>query len=526
MSTTDFRRVASLADLHRTGRKTIRDGNKQIALFAVGDRVLACNNRCPHEGYPLSEGTMGPDCVLTCNWHNWKFDLESGETLVGGDALRRYPVRIDGDDVLLDLADPPAAETVAKALDGLADSFDRHEYDRMAREIARIARAGGDVREAAREAIRRRHDHFEFGTSHAFAAAPDWLALAETVPEDPVRQVAAMTEIAGHIAWDTRFSPTYPYPEGSQAWSADAFVAAIRAEDETTAVRKLRGALAQGLGFADVAPAFYRAALAHYQDFGHALIYSVKAGELIGKLGDGIAEPLLLALTRSLVYATREDLIPEFRAYRPALENWVSGDGPAPAPEDLRRESVTGVLKRLSTSGGQPEAIYDSLLEAAAWQMLHFDIALQGRTDAPVGGNVNWLDFTHAITFANAVRIACRSCPDLWPAGLLQIGCFLGRNSGHLDTEQDTARWQVADPAGFYDGKLESLFDHAQPEYIVSAHLVKLLTAAKVETGARPGRPWEPVLAASVNRFLGEPLKRKHVLRTARQAIGFVSREG
>ncbi|MEQ9326676.1 MAG: Rieske 2Fe-2S domain-containing protein, partial [Rhodospirillales bacterium] len=75
MTATEYRRVASLADLRNAGRKIIRDGDKQIALFAVGDRVLACNNRCPHEGYPLSEGTMGTNCVLTCNWHNWKFDL-------------------------------------------------------------------------------------------------------------------------------------------------------------------------------------------------------------------------------------------------------------------------------------------------------------------------------------------------------------------------------------------------------------------------------------------------------------------
>lgn len=522
----DYRHVASLSALRATGRRIVRDGDKQIALFAVGDRVVACNNRCPHEGYPLSEGSMTPDCVLTCNWHNWKFDLDSGETLVGGDKLRRYPVRIDGDDILLDLADPPADEVIAKSLDGLADSFDRHEYDRMAREIARIARAGGDVRDGVREAVRRRHDHLEYGTTHAFAAAPDWLALAATKSGDLTLQIAAMTEIAGHIAWDTRFAPRYPYPDGRQDWSEDAYVEAIEEEDEATAAGLLRGALAAGLRFGDLAPAFYRAALAHYQDFGHALIYSVKAGELIDRLGDDIAEPLLLALTRSLVYATREDLIPEFRAYGPARESWISAAGAAPSADELRQGSVGSVLDRIARSGGRPEDIYDSLLEAAAWQMLHFDLAIQDRTDAPVGSNVNWLDFTHAITFANAVRIACKRCPELWPAGLLQIGCFLGRNNGHLDTTQQTEHWQIADPAAFYRDRLDNLFDHAQPEYIVSAHLVKLLTAAQAETAALPGRAWHNLLATSVNRFLNEPLKRKHVLRTARQAVGFVAREG
>jgi nitrite reductase/ring-hydroxylating ferredoxin subunit len=39
--------------------------------------------------HALSQGTLSSDCLLTCNWHNWKFDLTAGEALVG-----RNPVRI------------------------------------------------------------------------------------------------------------------------------------------------------------------------------------------------------------------------------------------------------------------------------------------------------------------------------------------------------------------------------------------------------------------------------------------------
>ncbi len=94
-----FVAVADLETLRARGSMVVKRGKKQIVLFASGPAVYACNNRCPHEGYPLSEGTLsagtrGQGCLLTCNWHNWKFDLESGETLVGGDNLRRYPVRL------------------------------------------------------------------------------------------------------------------------------------------------------------------------------------------------------------------------------------------------------------------------------------------------------------------------------------------------------------------------------------------------------------------------------------------------
>ena len=54
------------------------------------------------EGYPLSEGVLTNGCVLTCNWHNWKFDLASGVTLVGGDQVTRFPIRLEGGRVLLE----------------------------------------------------------------------------------------------------------------------------------------------------------------------------------------------------------------------------------------------------------------------------------------------------------------------------------------------------------------------------------------------------------------------------------------
>src|SRR5258708_38385275 len=92
-------RVASMAALQEAGRRIVRVDAKQILLIAIEGQVFACNNRCPHEGYPLSEGTLGPECTLTCNWHNWKFALRTGATLVGGDLLRTYPVERRGDEI-------------------------------------------------------------------------------------------------------------------------------------------------------------------------------------------------------------------------------------------------------------------------------------------------------------------------------------------------------------------------------------------------------------------------------------------
>src|SRR5580698_1900453 len=106
----------TLEELTRRGRKLVRKGGRQILLIASGGQVFAIANRCPHEGYPLSEGTLGPDCVLTCNWHNWKFDLGSGAALVGRDPVRTYATEIRDGQIFVDFSDPPADAQRARAM--------------------------------------------------------------------------------------------------------------------------------------------------------------------------------------------------------------------------------------------------------------------------------------------------------------------------------------------------------------------------------------------------------------------------
>ena len=524
-SDVNFVAACRVDELPMGARRVVKLEGKQIALFNGEKGVFACNNRCPHEGYPLSQGKLTEGCILTCNWHNWKFDMAAGTTLVGADKLRRYPVEVRGGEIWLDIADPPPEVVVARALDSLQESFQSHEYGRMARELVRLTRAGGDALEAVRQAIHWSHEQFEFGATHAHGAAADWLAIRDAYGGDEATKLLPLLEIIGHVNWDSLREARFPFAEGSQDYSAAALVAAIEAEDEKSAVRLVRGALAEGLGYDGIAPALYEAALAHYQDFGHSAIYVVKLGDLSAKLGASVAEPLLLLLVRSLVYARREDLIPEFSHYRDALAA-MAGAGSAPlAPEDVFKTSVNKALDRVVAGAGDAAQTYDVLLEAAARQMLHFNLEIQGLSNNPVSQNASWLDFTHEITFANAVRRICARRPDLWPQALLQMACFLGRNGAFVNGNLDESVWQVRDPKTFLDDQFRKLFDHGQFEYIVSCHLVKLLSAAADEWRCKPGARWQAPLFAAVNRFLHSPLKRKHALRTVNQAIALVGAE-
>lgn len=517
-------RVAAVEELKTKGRMLVKPNGRQIALFDHRGEIFACDNACPHEGYPLSVGTLDGDCQLTCNWHNWKFRLDTGRTLSGGDDVRIYPVRLEDGGIWLDMTEPPMEEVVHRALTGLKQAFRYAEEDRMARELGRIEAAGGDPLEALRAAVGWTYEHLEFGTGHAYAAAADWLTLRKRDAGDEAEHLVPLVETLLHMAWDVRAVPRFAYGDEIAAFDEAAFLAAVEAQDELAAVAQVRGALRDGLNETDLEPAFAKAALAHYQGFGHAAIYTVKTWELSAMLGAEARLPLLLALTRYLTETSREDLIPEFRSYAPSLAASQNGTDAAPPAEAFVSGSVEQILARIAETRAAPQALYRSLLQAAALQMLRFDLSRQDRSDGPVSKNVGWLDFTHAVTFANAGRRLAERVPGLWPAVLLQIGCFLGRNSGYLGNAPGAEDWAVEDPAAFLAEARRGLFDHEATEPIVAAHLVKVLTAVTEEVEIDPAAAYVPDLAAAANRFLHTPLRRKHALRTAKQALALIGR--
>jgi nitrite reductase/ring-hydroxylating ferredoxin subunit len=513
-------------ELARHGRKLLRREGRQVLLIAAGPRVFAIANRCPHEGYPLSEGTLGPDCVLTCNWHNWKFDLATGETLVGRDPVRSYATEIRGDEIFVDLADPPADAQRVRALRGLEAALADNDAARMARESARLERAGFDAREAIGHAFRIRNDYLEDGMTHAHAAAADWLLMAERTNTAEER-LAALLEPLGHIAWDTEGAGRFPYAQSVKEWDSAAFVAALEAEDEDEAIARIRGALANGMRYAQLRAAIGEAALAHYADFGHCAIYTLKTGQLIERLGEDVKEPVLLALTRMLARATREERLPEFRFYARALAEWDGSAKERPRAESYAGNSIKDALQITAASSGRPaREVYDALLGAAAWNLLRFNLAFDRATDNGIADNIGWLDFTHALTFANACRHICEERPDLWPKALLQLALFVGRNAKYVTGVEASEKWRVDDRAAFVAREQRALYDHGIVEPIIACHRLKVLFALEDELAAAPDAPWADEMCAAVNRYLHTPMKRHHGLRNAAQALDFVAKEG
>ena len=104
-----FVRLASLAELevdrgHRV--ELSDDGEIAVALVRTDDGVYAVEDRCSHEDYPLSEGWV-EDHTLECALHGSRFDLKSGEpdSPPAVRPVRVFPVRLEAEDVLVDLPD-------------------------------------------------------------------------------------------------------------------------------------------------------------------------------------------------------------------------------------------------------------------------------------------------------------------------------------------------------------------------------------------------------------------------------------
>jgi thiamine pyrophosphate-dependent acetolactate synthase large subunit-like protein/nitrite reductase/ring-hydroxylating ferredoxin subunit len=97
-------------------RSVVVDG-RSIALARCGARLGALENRCPHQGGPLGEGSIEKG-LLRCPWHGYDYDPITGQPPEGfSDSVTSYPVDERDDGVYVQLPEPrQPTRTVADVL--------------------------------------------------------------------------------------------------------------------------------------------------------------------------------------------------------------------------------------------------------------------------------------------------------------------------------------------------------------------------------------------------------------------------
>lgn len=98
-----WHKVLSDKDELKEGRvMTVTAGHKGICLTHFEGEICALDNKCPHQGGPLGEGSI-ENGFLRCPWHGWDFHPCTGKAPGYDDGVEAYPVKIEGNEVFVGL---------------------------------------------------------------------------------------------------------------------------------------------------------------------------------------------------------------------------------------------------------------------------------------------------------------------------------------------------------------------------------------------------------------------------------------
>ena len=112
-----WHRVAGPEDVPEGRVKTVTAGSQSIALTHVRGQYAAMDNRCPHQGGPLGEGSIEHDakgqCWLRCPWHGWDFDPLTGLPPGGHEdaGQQLFPIEVRADGIYVGVEAEAAHET-------------------------------------------------------------------------------------------------------------------------------------------------------------------------------------------------------------------------------------------------------------------------------------------------------------------------------------------------------------------------------------------------------------------------------
>lgn len=428
-STDRYVRAARLDEIEPEGSRIVQLEGQTIALFKHEGEVYAIDNRCPHMGFPLHQGTL--QCgILTCHWHHARFDLASGGTFdPWADDVRAYPVRVENGEVWVDLA-PPAQPATARCRARLADGLKQNLRLIIAKSVIGLQAAGAPDKIALEVGA-------DYGTRYARSGWASGLTILTAMgnilpqlnPDDRPRALyQGLTHVANNVAGQSPAFLLDPLPsketrpEVFKRW----FREFVEDRNRDGAERTLRTAIAAGLPMPVIADIIFSAATDHlYLSGGHSLDFANKAFEMLDLIGWDHAAQVLSSLVPNLTGGGRSEEQSNWRhpidlaqllwaAFKelPALvergrKEGGAWSGRAELVETLLEDDPAAsinALKAALASGASFEQLASAVAYAAARRIAHF------RTSNEFG---DWITVLHTFTYANAVHQAMRRAPSV-----------------------------------------------------------------------------------------------------------------
>jgi 3-phenylpropionate/trans-cinnamate dioxygenase ferredoxin component len=104
-----FTRACAVADLVKGDPVAATVDGVDVAIVRDGEDYYAIHDECSHAAIPLSEGDL-EGCEIECWLHGSRFDLRTGKPTgpPATEPVPTYAVKVEGDDVLVDVANPIA----------------------------------------------------------------------------------------------------------------------------------------------------------------------------------------------------------------------------------------------------------------------------------------------------------------------------------------------------------------------------------------------------------------------------------
>ncbi|GAB3346857.1 non-heme iron oxygenase ferredoxin subunit [Modestobacter lapidis] len=108
-----YERVCALSEVPEEGSLRMELARVDVAVVQLDGEIYAIQDVCSHADVPLSDGDVDEvdgAPTIECAMHGSCFDLRTGQptNLPATEPVPVYPVRVEGDDVLVDVDAPIA----------------------------------------------------------------------------------------------------------------------------------------------------------------------------------------------------------------------------------------------------------------------------------------------------------------------------------------------------------------------------------------------------------------------------------